>query len=123
MAIKDLTRVERHAFLCNGSSCIERGAAATTLALRDEIRTGDLHDRVHTTKTLCNGRCDDGPIVIVQPEGVWYKYVDEAAARVIARDHLGQGQIVDAHVLYRWGAEAIDDRPPAVPADHLPGGR
>ena len=83
MTIKDLTRVERHLFLCNGSSCAARGAAESTTALREEIHARGLDECVHTTKTLCNGRCDDGPVVIVQPDGLWYKYVDPTAARRI----------------------------------------
>ena len=110
MAIKDLTRVERHLFLCNGSSCAARGAAESTTALREEIHARGLDECVHTTKTLCNGRCDDGPVVIVQPDGLWYKYVDPTAARRIVAEHLKAGAAVDAHVLYVWGDPAIDDR-------------
>ena len=123
MAIKDLTQVSRHLFLCNGSSCAARGAAASTTALRDEIQARGLHEQLHTTKTLCNGRCDDGPIVIVQPDGLWYKYVDPPLARRIVTEHLEGGRPVDTHVLYAWGAPALDDRvmsttPP--PADEDP---
>lgn len=113
MAIKDLTQVDRHLFLCNGSSCGARGAAESTMALREEVRERGLDGCVHTTKTLCNGRCDDGPVVIVQPDGLWYKYVDPAAARRIVAEHLEAGTPVDAHVLYVWGGPAIDDRPVA----------
>lgn len=118
MAIKDLTHVARHLFLCNGSSCAARGAAASTVALREEIEARGLHECIHTTKTLCNGRCDDGPIVIVQPDGLWYKYMDPAAARRVVVEHLGAGTPVEAHVLYAWGDRAIDDRP--VPGVSVP---
>jgi len=109
-----LTRVDRHLFLCNGSSCLERGSADTTAALRAEVHTCGLHDSVHTTKTLCNGRCDDGPVMIVQPDGVWYKHVNIEVAREIVRTHLARGESVEPHVLYRWGAPAIDDRDPTI---------
>lgn len=103
MAIKDLTKCERHLFLCNGSSCAENGAAEVTQTLRDEIRALGLHDRIHTTKTMCNGRCDDGPIVIVQPDGIWYKHVGTKAAKQIAYQHLKNDRPVRELVLYRWG--------------------
>jgi len=115
VAIKDLTQVSRHLFLCNGSSCAARGAAATTAALREEIHARGLDEQLHTTKTLCNGRCDDGPIVIVQPDGLWYKYVDPTLARRIVTEHLQSGQPVDTHVLYVWGAPALDDRVMSTP--------
>ncbi len=107
MAIKDLTQCERHLFLCNGSSCLENGAAEITTLIREEIRSLGLHDRVHTTKTLCNGRCDDGPIVIVAPDSIWYKYVGTRAAKQIVYQHLKNNRPVEEQVLYRWGSETL----------------
>ncbi len=66
---------------------------------------------MHTTKTLCNGRCDDGPIVIVQPDGLWYKHVDPSAARRLVAEHLEGGTPVHAQVLYVWGEPGLDDHP------------
>jgi (2Fe-2S) ferredoxin len=117
MAIKDLTRVQQHLLLCNGSSCAGHGAAASTLALRDAISAAGLHEAVHTTRTMCNGRCDDGPIVIVQPDGIWYKHVDEATARRIVAEHVVGGCPVDTHVLYRWGADTLDTTRPGLGDD------
>lgn len=108
MAIKDLTQVSHHLFLCNGSSCSDRGAAATTVAIREEIHLCGLHDGLHTTKTLCNGRCDDGPVVIVQPDGVWYRQVTPTIGRRIVREHLRDGVSVDSQVLYQWGDDHLD---------------
>jgi (2Fe-2S) ferredoxin len=107
MAIKDLTKCKRHLFLCNGSSCAENGAAEVTQPLRDEIRALGLHDQIHTTKTMCNGRCDDGPIVIVQPDGIWYKHVGKKAAKQIVYQHLKNDRPLSEMVLYQWGDSTI----------------
>ena len=64
MAIKDLTKVISHLFLCNGSSCKKNDGEHVTNSFREAIADAGLHETVHTTKTLCSGRCDDGPIVI-----------------------------------------------------------
>lgn len=107
MAIKDLTKCARHLFLCNGSSCAENGAAEVTQTLRDEIRALSLDNQIHTTKTMCNGRCDDGPIVIVQPDGIWYKHVGKKTAKQIAYQHLKNDRVLNEFVLYRWGDEEL----------------
>jgi (2Fe-2S) ferredoxin len=73
MAIKDLDKVKKHVLLCNGGSCKKRGAEAVTDAIRASILEQGLQDEIHTTKTLCNGRCDDGPVVIVLPDCVWFQ--------------------------------------------------
>ena len=73
MVIKDLTKVSRHLFLCNGSSCKNLGAEESTAAIRSAINACGFTHIIHTTKTLCNGRCKDGPVVISQPDGTWFK--------------------------------------------------
>lgn len=108
MAIKDLTQASHHLFLCNGSSCSDRGAADSTAAIRAEIRLCGLHDHIHTSKTLCNGRCDDGPVVIVQPDGLWYKQVTPTVGRRIVREHLRDGEPLAEQVLYQWGDDHLE---------------
>jgi (2Fe-2S) ferredoxin len=51
------------------------GAEESSAAIREAITESGLSDDVHTTKTLCNGRCKDGPIVIAQPDGIWFKKI------------------------------------------------
>ncbi len=43
------------------------------MALRDEIKRRGLNNQIHTTRTRCNGRCQDACVVTVYPEGTWYK--------------------------------------------------
>jgi len=40
-------------------------------------------------------RCDEGPVLVVYPEGVWYTYVDETDIDEIFEVHLKQGRVVD----------------------------
>lgn len=81
MAIKDLNQVQIHLFLCNGGTCKKAGAEETTASIRKRIQELGLVGRVHTTKTMCNGRCEDGPIAIAMPSNVWYQKLspDKAA--------------------------------------------
>jgi len=104
---KDLTQVERHIFLCNGTACNEKGAEGVVVLLRQMVKEIGMDTRIHTTRTRCNGRCDDGPIVIIQPDGVWYGAVTPSVAQEIVLDHLSDNLVVDSHILYRWGASII----------------
>jgi len=38
-----------------------------------EITKRNLDDTIHTTRTRCNGRCEDKCVVINYPKGTWYK--------------------------------------------------
>ncbi|MGJ7923076.1 (2Fe-2S) ferredoxin domain-containing protein [Neobacillus sp. LXY-4] len=73
MATWDLSNTMHHILICNGSSCNGNGAESLTHAIRKEISDRDLDDTIHTTRTLCNGRCHDKCVVINYPKGTWYK--------------------------------------------------
>jgi len=75
MATWDLRTTKHHVLICNGSSCKKAGAEEVTQAIRREISNRDLDSVIHTSRTLCNGRCLDKCVVISYPEGVWYKEI------------------------------------------------
>jgi|SRR5690606_5779219 (2Fe-2S) ferredoxin len=43
----------------------------------------------------CMDRCEEGPTVVVYPEGVWYTYVDREDVDEIIEQHLMHGRIVE----------------------------
>jgi len=45
--------------------------------------------------------CSDGPILVVHPDRVWYRAVDEAVLARIVEKHLRQGQPVDTHIFMK----------------------
>ena len=47
----------------------------------------------------CLGRCDEGPAVVIYPEGVWYKPTTEADIDDILTVHVQQGGRVDRLLL------------------------
>ncbi|MCM3411800.1 (2Fe-2S) ferredoxin domain-containing protein [Metabacillus litoralis] len=73
MATWNLNNTTHHVLICNGSSCTHVGAEDLTQEIRREISERGLDDRIHTTRTRCNGRCHDKCVVINYPQGHWYK--------------------------------------------------
>ena len=43
----------------------------------------------------CLGRCDDGPVLVVYPDNVWYTYIDKEDIDDIIDNHLLHGRIVE----------------------------
>jgi (2Fe-2S) ferredoxin len=107
MAIKNLIPIKRHLFMCNGGSCKLNGAEESTAAIRREINEAGLADEVHTTKTLCNGRCKDGPVIIGMPDGTWFKQVLPENAAAFVSGYLVNGEIPRKHLLYQYGSGSI----------------
>ncbi len=67
-----MNQKKTHFILCNGKSCTRKGAEALTVSLRMTITEAELSGLLYTTKSLCNGQCKHGPIVIAYPRGDWY---------------------------------------------------
>lgn len=107
MAIKDLTEIKKHLFFCNGSSCKRLGAEESTDAIRSAIKKQGLHEDIHTSKTLCNGRCDDGPIIIAMPEGKWFKNITPGNAGPFVQGYLVDNQLCDDLTLYNYGDDEM----------------
>jgi (2Fe-2S) ferredoxin len=107
MSIKDLTLIKTHLFFCNGESCKKRGAAESTAAVRASIEAIGLTETVHTTKTLCNGRCKDGPVVIAMPKGYWFKKITADKAGQFVDEFLVKGRVPSADVLYLYGSDDL----------------
>lgn len=108
MAIKNLAQVQKHLFICNGNSCKRLGAEESTALIRSTIKEMSYFDDNHTTKTLCNGRCDDAPVVICMPEGKWFKEITPDYAVQFAKSLLTDTAIAEEHQLYVYGEETIN---------------
>ena len=50
--------------------------------------------KVRVNKAGCLDRCDEGPVAVVYPEGVWYTYVDRSDIDEIVESHLRDGRPV-----------------------------
>jgi len=57
---------------------------------RDYLKKHQLwgQGKLRASKSLCLGRCENAPVCVVYPEGVWYSYVDLADIEEIIQQHL-----------------------------------
>ncbi|OYD08814.1 (2Fe-2S) ferredoxin domain-containing protein [Paludifilum halophilum] len=118
MGTWDLNGTRHHVLICNGGSCMRKQAEEVTRAIRGEIAAFGADPWIHTTRTRCNGRCEDGCVVIVYPDGVWYRGVTPDSGRQIVMDDLVGGKPPSCGVSYRYGREgliSVSDAPKGVP--------
>ena len=90
-----------HLFVCTqqkpegATSCPASGSFAVLEGLDREIQARGLNSDVQLTTCGCLGLCDEGPVMVVYPAGVWYRRVQPSDVREIVDAHLGQGKAVD----------------------------
>ena len=84
----------RTVFVCQGTGCLSSGSDAVYEAIKEEIsRQGISHAEVDFTG--CHGFCEQGPNVVIEPEGILYTHVQAEDASEIVTSHLRDGKLVE----------------------------
>lgn len=86
--------IRKHLLICVNSECVAQGSAALVAELRQKLKHRNLDITMQTTKTSCLRRCGDGPLLVVYPDGVWYRCVRPQDLDEIVDQHLCAGRPV-----------------------------
>jgi len=84
--------------VCHGTGCVSGKAFEIREALEEAIAELALED-VKVDFTGCHGFCQQGPIVIIEPEGIFYAKVSVDDVPEIVQSHLRDGKPVE-HLFY-----------------------
>ncbi len=89
----------RTVFVCQGTGCLSSGSGPVYDALKSEVARLGLKD-VEVDFTGCHGFCEQGPNVVIEPEGIFYTHVQAEDALEIVSSHLRDGKPVE-RLFYR----------------------
>ena len=102
-------RISHHLLLCatptKAKCCDPEIGAASWDALKRQVRELDLENPsraqgiVLRSKADCLRICDQGPILLVWPDGTWYGGVTPERISSILQQHIIQGQPIEEWVL------------------------
>ncbi|MFA5985629.1 MAG: (2Fe-2S) ferredoxin domain-containing protein [Methylococcaceae bacterium] len=93
----------KHVFICTQSrppnhprgSCGQVGCAEVFQAFAQAFEQRKLFDQFALTTSGCLGACQNGPTLLVYPDGVMYGKVTPADVSAIIDEHLLQSQPVE----------------------------
>ena len=93
---------ETHVFVCTNrrpddhrrGSCAGRGSEPLLAYMKGRAKEMGF-DKVRVNNASCLDRCEQGPCVVMYPEGVWYKVDSRAAVDRVLETHLRDGGRVD----------------------------
>ncbi len=81
--------------LCSGSACHATGCGPVAAAIEQELQKQKLAGKVDFRRTGCHGFCEQGPIAVIQPEGICYLRVKPEDVPEIVGETLVHGKRVE----------------------------
>jgi len=88
-------QLQTHVLVCSGTACASSASQAVREELLHQLQKRNLEERVKVIKTGCFGFCQRGPIVVVQPDNVFYCQVERKDVKKLVEKHLIGGQVVE----------------------------
>ena len=86
MATEVTVQDKRHMVLvCQGTGCVSGGSEYIFSALKDELENSGRAEDILVKRTGCHGFCQQGPLLVIEPEGIFYTKVKTEDMPDIAR--------------------------------------
>jgi (2Fe-2S) ferredoxin len=98
-----MSHFKYHVFFCTNQReagemcCNNHGASDMRDYAKQRVKAlGDqVSGRVRINAAGCLDRCDQGPVMVIYPEAVWYTFIDQEDIDEIVDRHLLKGEIVE----------------------------
>lgn len=86
---------EYQILVCGGGCCVSSGCKEVAAKLEEELNKRELSDRVKVIQTGCMGPCSLGPMMVIYPEGIFYKELVPEDVTEIVDKHILRSELVE----------------------------
>ena len=98
-----MSHFQHHVFFCTNqretgeTCCNNHGAGDMRDYAKNRLKTlgKKVPGNVRINTAGCMDHCEQGPVIVIYPEAVWYTYVDKEDIDEIIDEHLVHGRIVE----------------------------
>lgn len=98
LAAQDLSRVSIK--VCGGTGCLALSSDEVAQAFEQELKSQGVAGSVELKTTGCPGFCEQGPLVVIHPERIFYTHVKPGDVPEIVEKTVIKGEILD-RLLYK----------------------
>lgn len=100
---RQMSHFKHHVFFCcnqrepGANCCNNHGAQDLRDYAKKKVKAMGLagEGKVRINQAGCLDRCDEGPVLVVYPEAIWYTYIDREDIDEIVTEHLQHGRVVE----------------------------
>lgn len=92
---RDAAQTNRNILVCGGTGCLASDSDKVVKNLEVILKARGLNSKVQVIRTGCFGFCEQGPIVKIEPDNVFYVRVGPKDAKDIVDEHLIKGRQVE----------------------------
>ncbi|ACV64534.1 Respiratory-chain NADH dehydrogenase domain 51 kDa subunit [Desulfofarcimen acetoxidans DSM 771] len=86
---------QRHLLVCAGTACTSSASQEIIKELDRQIKEHKLTGKAKVFKTGCFGFCQQGPIVVVQPDNIFYCRVKKENVKDLVEKHIIGGRVLE----------------------------
>ena len=90
-----MQHIRSQVLICSGTGCKSSGSHDIQLKFIEELKNKGIADEVEVILTGCHGFCENGPLVMIYPEGTFYCRVKPEDVVELVDEHLYNGRIVE----------------------------
>ena len=87
--------IKRKIVVCSGTACTDPGGKRLEPMLSKILQARGLEDQVEIEEAVGYGLCKNCPMIVVEPDEVFYGKLDEAKLQKIIDEHIIGGKPVE----------------------------
>ncbi len=88
-------KFKKTVILCAGTGCSASGCLEVGISLQKELKHANLDKEIKIRTTGCHGFCEQGPLMVIEPDNIFYCHVTPEDVRDIVENSLKSDKVIE----------------------------